>query len=305
MKIAILADPNRKSKDQPILAEAEKAFGAGSVVYAPITQIRFDIGRASRLSRDPMGGISVRFNGANLAEFDCIIAIPTITHSELFYTALRMLDAQTIPAHTIPINAEKYLLTMNEQLLFNFLGSNGLPVRKSITVASNASLDSVEENIKYPVIVKPPKKRVIVTNKQTLKDVISLYKIGTPIRIETPIKAEKNIWVFVLGDEVIASYEKTGNAGKADRPFAVDDKLKNIAIKARELIGCEYCSMRFLMQKNEWVLDKIALSPNFSNFQKITGVNIARHIVSCSSRKFKVEKPWWHTKIEEFFRIKK
>lgn len=303
MKIAILADPNRKSKDQPILDEAEKAFG--TVVYAPITQIRFDIGRASRLSRAPRSGVAVRFDGADLAEFDCIITIPTITHSELFYTALWMLDAKTIPAHTIPIGAEKYLLTMNEELLFNFLGSNGLPVRKSITVASNASLDSVEENIKYPALVKPPKKRVIVTNKQTLKDVISLYKIGTPIRIETPIKAEKNIWVFVLGDEVIASYEKTGNSGKADRPFAVDDKLKNIAIMARELIGCDYCSMRFLMQKNEWILDKVALSPNFSNFQKITGVNIARHIVSCSSRKVKVEKPWWHTKIEEFFRIKK
>jgi len=290
MKIAILADSNRESKDQPIIDEAKEAFGEEAVTYVPITQVRFDLA----------GQTAVRFNGADLAEFDCVIPIPTITHSELFYTALRMLGADE---QELPLDAKKYLLIMNDELLFNFLEANGVRVREYITVASNASLDNVGEIIKYPALVRPPKKRVIVTNKQTLKDVISLYKIGTPIKIETPIKAERNVWVFVLRDEVLASYEGSGKNAKS---FAVDDELKSIALKVRKLVGCDYCAMRFLMQRNEWILDKVALSPNFSNFQKITGINIARYIVSCFAEKTKkMEKPWWHTKIEEFFRIKR
>lgn len=288
MRIAILADPRRKAKDQPVIDEAKEAFGDEAVVYAPITQIRFDLGK----------DVAIRFNGNDLAELNGVIPIPTITHFELFYTALRMLDSQTMP-----FDAEKYLRIMNDELLFNFLESNGVHVRKYITVASNASLDRMEENIRYPALVRPPKKRVIVTGKQTLKDVISLYKIGTPIKIETPIKAEKNVWVFVLGDGVVASYEKSR---KTRKPFAVDNELKEIALKTRRLIGCDYCSMRFLMEKNEWILDKVALSPDFSNFQKITGVNIARYIVSMFVEKTrKMEKPWWHTMIEEFFRVKR
>lgn len=288
MKIAILADPNRKAKDQPIIDEAKEAFGEEQVTYVPITRVRFDLSK----------GVTVRFNGADLAEFDGVITIPTITHSELFYTALWMLDGQTMS-----FDAEKYLLIRNDELLFNLLESNGVHVRKSITVASNASLDKMDENIKYPALVRPPKKRVIVTSKQTLNDVISLYRIGTPIKIETPIKAEKNVWVFVLGNDVVASYEKSG---KATKSFAVDSELKNIALKIRRLIGCDYCSMRFLMEKNEWILDKVALSPNFSNFQKITGVNIARYVVSSFLDKTrKTEKPWWHARIEEVFRIRK
>lgn len=292
MKIAILADPNRKSKDKPVVDEAKEAFGEEGVIYAPITQVRFD------LSKDLNNGITVRFNGFDLAEFDAVIPIPTTTHAELFYTALWMLSEQNLP-----FDAEKYLITMNEEMLFNFLESNGVPVRKYITVASNASLDRVEENIKYPALVRPPRKRVIVTNKRTLKDVISLYKIGTPIKIETPIKAKKNVWVFVLGDEVVASYEKFERTAKT---IAIDDELKRLAIKVRRLIGCDYCSMRFLMQGNEWIIDKLTLSPDFSNFQKITGVNIARYVVSRFLEKAKkMEKPWWHTKVEEFFRVRK
>ena len=111
-----------------------------------------------------------------MAESDYVIPIQTITHYEMFYTALCILEGQAMP-----FDAKKYLFIMNDELVFNFLESNGISVRKYITVASNASLDKVGENIKYPALVRPPKKRVIVTNKQTLKDVISLYKIGTPI----------------------------------------------------------------------------------------------------------------------------
>jgi glutathione synthase/RimK-type ligase-like ATP-grasp enzyme len=286
MRCAIIGDPNRKAKDQPIIDEVREA--CGEAVYAPITQVRFEIGHSKKEA-------NVSFEGKNLAEFDYVIAIPTITHSELFYTAFWILNNKAAP-----IDAKKYLTTLNEELLLNVLESKGIRVRKHMTVTSNASLDRVDESITYPAIVRPPKKRVIVTNKKTLKDVVSLYKIGTPIMIETPIKSKKIIWVFVLGKEVIASYEKSG---KSRKTVSIDNKLKGIALKVRDIIGCNYCSIKFILKKGNWVLDKVSLSPDFSKLQKITGVNVARHIASFYAGKFRFERTWLHEKIEDIFRL--
>lgn len=294
MKIAILANESRKKKDKPILDEAEQAFD--EVIYAPINRVRFDI-----VSKKKQNGITLRLNGSDVSEADCVLTIPTINKKEIFYSALRMVDGPIVP-----FDAKSYMLTINEELLFGYLSSNGVPVRKSVVVASNISMDRINERIKYPVIVKPPQKRVIVTNKHTLKDVISLYKYGTPIRIETPIRSEKNVWVFVLGEEVIAGYEKVKNVAKVT---AIDDDVKRLAIKVRRLVGCDYCALRFLKDKKNgrWVFDKLTFSPNFANFQKITGVNIGRYMISRyrSKAEAKQRKPMWFKRIEEIVRREK
>jgi len=305
MKIAILASESRKTKDRPVIEEAAQAFD--TFIYAPITKVRFDLASAKSLSilslkrftsEKSLSEMSVKCNGYDLSDADCLLVIPTSTHAELFYTALRILDNCVVP-----FDAKTYMLTINEGLLFNFLGAKGIPIRESLIVASNISIDKINERIKYPVIVRPPRKRVMVTNTTTLKDVLSLYSYGTPIRIETPIRSERNVWAFVLEDDVIAGYEKTKDAPQVT---AIDDDLKRLAIKVRDLIGCNYCAMRFLYDKNKWVIDKLTFSPDFSNFQKITGVNIGRHIVSNLRNKVrKRERPKWHEKVEHLFRFRR
>ncbi len=293
MKVAILANESRKNKDNPIIKEAEQAFD--EVIYAPIKKVRFDL-----VSKGLSNGISLEFEGFNLADADCVLVIPTNNYKELFYTALRMLDGCITS-----FDHKTYMLTINEDMLLNFLNSNDIIVRKSLVVSSNISIDKISERIKLPAIVCPPTKRVVVTNKQTLKDVLSLYKYGTPIRIETPIKSEKNVWLFILEDEVIACYEKMKNV---DKVTAVDDDLKKLAIKIRNLVNCEYCAMHFLKRggktKSEWVFDRLTFSPDFSNFQKITGVNIGRYVIShFSERVKKIEKGGWQKKLENIFRF--
>lgn len=302
MKIVILANEGRKAKDKPIIDETEQAFD--TVIYAPIRKVRFDLILkkfsilSSISSKRFTNGISVKFEGGDISDVDCILPIPTTINSELFYAALRMLDGCLMP-----FDAKSYMLIKNEEMLFDFLSSNDVPVRKLLVVTSNVSLDKIDERVKYPVIVRPPRKRVMVTNKETLKDVLSLYKFGTPIRIETPIKSKKNVWVFVLEDEVIAAYERTKDISKVT---AVDDKLKKLAIKVRKLTGCDYCAMRFLLKKNKWIFDRLTVSPNFSNFQKITGINISRYIVSNLRSKTRESKePSWYRKIEDVFRFRR
>jgi|GEM_PF-2385783 len=297
MKIVILANESRKAKDKTIIDEAKRVFD--TVVYAPINKVRFDL-TTKKSSIISLGnvttGISIKFEGKDISDADYILPIPTIGNWELFYTVLRMLEDRLTP-----FDANTYMMISNEELLFSFLGSNGVNVRKSLVVASNISMDKINESVGYPVIVRPPRKRVMVTNKQTLKDVLSLYKFGTPICIESPIKSEKNVWVFVLEDDVIATYEKTRNVS---RTMAADADVKKLAIKVRRLAGCDYCAMRFLSEKNEWILDQFTLSPNFSNFQKVTGANIGRYIISNCIRKVRdAEKPSWQKRVSDIFKL--
>jgi len=297
MKIVILGDPRRREKDEPLVTEARLKFD--EVVYAPINQIRFDISKRS--SED---GTAVRFNGIpeSLGDFDCVIPVPTITHSELFYTALWMLnDSGT----RIPFDAKQYMMFMNNELLRNFLRSRGIPMRESITITSNMTLDQISDSIEFPVIVRPPKKRVAVNNPTTLKDVVSLYKYGTPIVIERPIKADMDTWMFVVGDEVVASYKKyqkkLNGTGAGD--VVVGNTLNDLAVSIRKVIGCDYCAIRFLFTDGEWIVDKITLCPDFANFQKMTGVNVARHVISHMTKKITEKEEAWFKKVEKFFRL--
>jgi len=296
MKIAILGDPRRRKKDEPLVKEAELNSNFDEVVYTPINQVRFDISK-----RSSEEGMAVRFNGVgtNLDDFDCVVPVPTITHSELFYTAMWMLNDVCMP-----FDAEKYMMFMNNELLRNFLRSRKIPIRESITITSNMSLDQISNSIEFPVIVRPPKKRVVVNNPTTLKDVVSLYKYGTPIVIERPIKADMDTWIFVVGDEVVASYKKYQkklNGSGSD--IVVGSDLNKLAVRIRKEIGCDYCAIRFLFADGEWVVDKITLCPDFVNFQKMTGVNVARYVISHMARKITEKEKAWFKKVEKFFKL--
>jgi len=198
----------------------------------------------------------------------------------------------------LPFNHDSYLLSCNEELLFNYLNKHNVETRKFLTVASNISLNQLLEKIKFPVIVRPPNKKVVVTNKHTLKDVISLSSIGVPVRIESIIKCKRVVGIFVVGDDTVASYEVVKQSLKL---AAIEDELKDIAIKIRKLVGCDYCSLRFLDNGN-WILDKFTFSPDFTNFQKIVGKNIARYVIASLVEKMKKkERSSLFKKIEELF----
>lgn len=271
LRIAIIGDPNRRAKDQPLIDEAEKQCKA---LYAPITQLRLDLTANKRPS--------VRYNNKNLSRFDYVLIIPTITYKEMFYTVARMLGDKAKP-----FTHKQYLLVLNEDILFKYLHRRGIHTRKSVFICASSSLPL--KNIKFPVIVRVGAKRVMVTNEQTLKDVIAFAERGKPIEIETPIKAKKIVWTFVVGDEVVAGYEKVKRTVKSTN---VDDEVKKAGTTVSAALKCDYCALKFIIDQNdECILDKVTFCPDFSNFQRITSKNIARYVISYL--KSKAEELWW------------
>ncbi len=290
MKIIIVGDPKRREMDEPLIEEAKSKFD--EVVYAPISNIRFDITK-SKIS----GGTSANFEGRDLSEFDYILPIPTPRHSELFYTLLWVMSESRMP-----FNADCYMTFMNNGLLRNFLMSKGVRMRPFVSVASNVPVGSIKSGLRFPVIVRPPNKRVAVSNAKTLEDVISLYKFGTPILIEKPLKSDMDTWVFVSGNEAVASYKKYQRNGNVIQPSLKGTDLSGIAVKTKNAIGCDYCAIRFLLRKNDWVVDRVTLSPDFAEFQEMTGVNIARHVISGIGENRKPKEKSFMERVEEYLR---
>jgi hypothetical protein len=281
MKIAIIGSPTRKDNDMPLILEAEKMFD--SCAYVPITKVRFDMNR----------GLYVKYDHADLTNFDCVLPIPTFPHRELFYIVIKMLANHVC----IPFDAEKYLVTSDSVLLSNYLNSKGIDTRSFFVVSSKSSVPYILKKMSFPLIVRPPNKKVVVHKPDTLKDILSLTKIGTPIRIETPAKAQRIVWSFVLGDDVIGCYEK----GRIF--YDIDRKLRSVSRKVRELVGCEFCALCFFFSNDKWIFNKLTFSPNFAKFQDIKG-NLAAAILShIKERTTKAaEKPWWHRIFEELRR---
>ena len=260
---------------------------------------------ATRISKKKLLSAIYLLRGVSLIYF--IFMPPSTINALIFGITFGYLWLATVPPTSGIVGhifGTKYMMFMNNELLRNFLRSRKIPIREAITITSNMSLDQINNSIEFPVIVRPPKKRVVVNNPTTLKDVVSLYKYGTPIVIERPIKAEMDTWIFVVGDEVVASYKKyQKKLNRIGSDVVVGSDLNKLAVRIRKEIGCDYCAIRFLFADGEWFVDKITLCPDFANFQKMTGVNVARYVISHMARKITEKEKSWFKKVEKFFKL--
>jgi hypothetical protein len=273
LKVAIIGDPNRKGKDNTLIEEAEKAFNA---IYVPINQVRLDLDKK----------MSVTYQGRNLSKMDFVLVLPTITHDEMFYIVSMMLKGKTRP-----FSYDKYLLTLNDDVLSRSLKHYEVATRRYMFICASKSLPKELNKIKFPVIVKLKSKRIVVQNLRALKDIASFAKRGTPIKIEFPVKTKSIVWVFVIGNEVVASYERSNGSSKF---VEVGGDVKKVASKVSSALNCDYCALKLIQDsKGSYLLDKISFSPNFNHFQKITSKNIASYIVSYIKKKEEEKRAEW------------
>ncbi len=274
MKVAVIGDPIRKERDLYLVERIKKKFS--ECLYIPIDKIRFEIRKR----------MEVRFGSKKLNTFDFVFPIPTNKHKENFYIILRMLSE---PA--TPFTASQYLLLVNG-LAYDLLEKKGIYLRKSIVIASHTVLDKLSNEIKFPLIVKQKGRKVLVTNITTLKHVVSLFKPGTPIKLEFPLKSEKAIYGILIGEDIFFCGVRKK---KVERKVEKKEKkeVEEIASKIKNTLDLDYFSFKLLKCGN-FVLDWISLSPNFKALEKFTRRKICEKIANFIQKKVEAS----------FFRIK-
>lgn len=272
MKVVILGSPERKKKDLPVIREAQEVFE--SSLYVPIDGVKLGI------EEEP----KIWYKKTDLSEFDCVLPLPTPKNKEFFYTCLRILEKNMY----VPIPSGKFFILWKKPLLLKLFSENNIEVRRTFVVASDVATSTIVGELKLPVIITTPsEKRILVTKRESLRNILSLFKPGYTVVVEKPIKPESVIWAFVVDGEVAASYERKKSVR---RSIKLGEELENLAIKIKNILSSEFCGINFIKTKSRVVVNNVTLSPNFSLFQEVTGKNISRILVSHLKEKAKESK---------------
>lgn len=255
MKIAIMG-PNKEKP--PILDEAESIFD--EALYVPINSVKLEVGEEER----------VFYEDVDLSSFDIILPLPDETNREFMFLCLKILEKESY----IPFSSSDFFIIENDALMKNKLIKCGLKVRKGAILASNRTSRMMIENLKFPIIVRSPSgKGVRATNEETLKNVLSLFKAGYIRILEKPVKAESIIWCFVVGKEVIASYEETK---ESTRSIHLDVETETKLFKIRRVIDSEFFVVNFIRKRKGLIINDIYLAPDFSLFKETTGKDVSK-----------------------------
>ncbi len=257
MKIAIIG-PN---EDEPLLLEEAKEI-FDEALYVPIDSVKLEVGEEQK----------VFYEDVDLSTFDIILPLPDEKNREFMFLCLKILEKYEYVY--LPFSSEDFFMIENDGLMKKKLMNSGLKVRKSAILASNRTSRMLIENLKFPIIVRSLSgKGIRVTNEETLKNVLSLFKAGYIRVLEKPVKAESIIWCFIVGDEIVASFEENK---ETTRSIHVDTETESKLLKIRRVINSDYFVVNFIRKRNNLIVNDIYLTPDFSQFKKVTGKDVSK-----------------------------
>lgn len=255
MKIAIIGS---SEEDLPIVDEAKKIFD--EVLYVPLDSIKLEVGEIQKAF----------YKDIDLSSFDVVLPLLNGSSKEFLFICLKILENDVY----IPISSEDFFILGKKCLLMKRLIEQGLKVRKSAFLASNRTSRMLIENLKFPIVIRSSSgKRVRITNEETLNHVLSLFKAGNIRILEKPIEAESVVWYFVVGNEIVASYE---NVGENVRSIGINGEIVSQLYRVKKAVNSDFFVINFIRKKKSLVVNDIFLSPDFRQFDRVTGKNTSR-----------------------------
>ena len=214
--------------------------------FIPISEIKFGVGK----------GASAYYRKLNLLDLDYLIINSNSSNTltkEILFTLLRMVEKDV---HT-PISSDNFLLVSNRVLCSNILMKNNIKVRKIFTIAQKAVIEDILKELTFPLIITlPTKKKIVVTKRRTLLEVLSLFKPGIMITIEKVPKKFRKLSVFVVGNSVIGM-ERINEKIKIVK---VGKELREVAIKIKNLFSIDFCTIDFQVSEEKFYVDDIRIS---------------------------------------------
>jgi len=116
---------------------------------------------------------------------------------------------------------------------------------------------------------------------KTIEDISDWY-------LQQKIDFEKDIRVFVIGDEVLGAIERIPPKGEyranislggRAKPFEINYKLKDLSKKAAKLLDCEIAGVDFLLSRDEAYIIEVNSIPQFYGFMRATKIDVPQKII--------------------------
>ena len=163
---------------------------------------------------------------------------------------------------------------------------------KNAKVSENA-LDKVESLFGYPLVVKQSfgsrgKEVYLVNDRRELRERMEQLKCR-PHLFQKYIESSygRDMRIIVIGDEVIGGMLRTSTGdfrsnianGGTGSALVPDDRLKQLALKIKDVLDLDYCGIDVLFGENGPVVCEVNSNAYFCEFERITGINVAAKYV--------------------------
>ncbi len=228
------------------------------------------------------------------AELPAVVLNRSVSHLRGLY-ALRFFEhygCRTVnPAEVVERAGDKILGSLALQ-------AAGVPTPRTIVAFTDDGALQALEEIGYPAVLKPPIGswgRLIarVHDREEAEQILE-HKSALPsptqsifyVQEHVP-KPERDLRLFVVGDEVVAAMSRRSEAwrtnaarGAVAEPLTPSSELTEIALRAARAVGGGVLAVDAMESPAGYVVHEVNPTPEFKALQSTTGVDIAARILA-------------------------
>lgn len=229
-------------------------------------------------------------NGVSLKKYDCVYAKGSFRYAALLEVLAITLSKDSF----MPYNPHALTLVHDKMLSQITFENVGIPMPKTHIAATIHKAKELLEKMDYPLIIKLPqgtqgKGVMFLESFATASSIIDTFEsLKHPFIIQEYIETKStDIRVFVVGEKVVAAMRRIGkldekranlHAGGIGENVSLDEKTKDIAIRAAKAVGAQIAGIDILESKRGPLVIEANISPGLQGITKATGIDVADEI---------------------------
>ncbi len=239
-------------------------------------------------------------DGRSVADVD--VFIPRIGRSMTGFGAMLLRQLELMGLRTTM--SERALTTArNKFLALQALHEAGVPVPRTVLLASRPSAAETRDMVPYPAVLKilSGTQGIGVMRVKDLDETASIVDtlnlFGEVVLFQEYIPNPGiDIRAFVVGDEVVAAMKRVApmtewraniHLGARGSKVELHDDVKEVAVRAAKALGLEVSGVDLIMSGGSPYVLEVNASPGFKGLLEATGVNAADAIVEYAVEKAK------------------
>ncbi len=244
----------------------------------------------------------VLHKGERIKQYDCIFAKGSFRYAQLLESVTAILENGCF----MPVKSSAFSIGHDKLLTQLSLQQAGIPMPKTYIVSTVDATKTLLEKINFPIILKFPHgtggKGVIYADSIVVAQGIldALSALNQPFIIQEFIETGgKDVRAIVIGDKVVAAYQRVANnkdiranihSGGHGEPIELDSSTRKLCIKASQSVGCEIAGVDLLFSHRGPLVLEVNLSPGLQGVTNTTKVNVAEKIAGYLAERTKERK---------------
>jgi len=232
----------------------------------------------------------ILYKGKPMGSYDCILAKGSFRYANLLKSLTLLINGSAY----MPISDRAFTFAHDKLLTQLEFQRNNIPMPTTYLASTIVAARSILERLNYPIIMKFPQgtggKGVLFAESFASASSIldALSSLRQPFIIQEFMQTNgTDVRAFVIGDEVVAAYQRKAKSNEArsnihsggtGEAIELSEETKRIALKAAQSLGAEVCGVDILMTHKGPMVLELNLSPGLQGITQYTGIDVADKI---------------------------